>query len=116
MKILAPGYLLRDDGVIEIDADVVYPDLMNRLRIDRARLDQYWLSVMLQCAKLEAIRLIAGTEHDKRRQGISLQLHIRRGADKRQWQIKCHTPGRGVDMGLKHARARFAHLHGETEK
>ena len=114
MKLLADGYLLRDDGVIDIDPDVVYPEIMVALGVTDAQLDRYWLTAIYQCAKLEAMRLAKAADVDRRPQGIPLQLNILPGRAKQRWQLKRHAEGKGEVLGLKHAPDHFAKLRQQS--
>lgn len=110
MKLLAAGYVLRADGVIEIDPDIAYPEILEQLGLREDALTQYCLEKVYQFAKLHARRLIAGTEHDPRRRRVSLQVHILSGADKRRWQIRRRPPGKGVDRATKFGEAKRHYL------
>lgn len=48
-------------GKIAMDATEFYPDWLQRLGIELNDVDQYWLEVARQCAKLEVTFAVAGT-------------------------------------------------------
>ena len=110
MRVLCDGYLLRDDGVIEINPDVVYPLLQEELGLADEQLDQYWLEVIFQFAKLDAIDLVEGTRHDRRAQNIALQIHVLPGRSKQRWQLKRYPVGRGAVLASKGLEARGHYL------
>lgn len=114
MKLLKDGFLLRDDYVVEINADVVYPNFMTELGLTEDKLDQYWLETMFQCAKLEAQRLTVGTPADRSQDGIPLQIHIFSGADKSRWQVRRFPAGRGIRLATKggEAKGHFKRIRG----
>lgn len=115
MRALADGYLLRDDGVIEVSPDVAYPRIVAELGLVEEKLDQYWLEVVYQIAKMDAQRLVQGTSDDPRPRGAPLQIHIRSGAVKERWQIKRRPFGRGVFAATKgkEARGHYRRIRGE---
>jgi len=98
MKVLADGYLLRDDGVIEIDSDVVYPKLMAEIGGADEALTQYSLTIIAEFAKLDAGEL--ARLNGVLREGAVLQLHIVAGKNKERWQIARRPEGLGVAPAL----------------
>lgn len=118
MIILAPGIHVRADGAVEIDAAIVYPLLAKELGFAEADLTQYHLEIIHQCAKLEALRLAGGTEHDPRRQGRALHIRIVSGGDKKRWQMKHRPVGEGPALASrgKHARGHYKRIRGALPK
>lgn len=97
-----PNWLSRrEDGVLEIDPDLAYPAMLEAIAAsipDPAqrpvldRLDQYWVEVAYQCAKMHAYNLVAGTEYDTRPRGMAITTNIIR---RDRWALKKHPKGRG---------------------
>lgn len=72
-------------GKIEINAEQFYPDLLNQLWADenwqesgvckglqRGEIDQYWLEVAFQCAKLDIKNAVNGSELSPQKGGALL--------------------------------------------
>jgi hypothetical protein len=96
MKTLPPWLSRRDDGVFEIDPDLAYPAILKALGIRDSEIDQYWLEVAYQCAKLHVQELVSGSELDPRPK-MALQIHIlSHGARKDRWALRKHKAGRGA--------------------
>lgn len=103
-----PAWLTRrEDGVFVIDPDIAYPTILKALRIKDDQLDQYWLEVAYQSAKLFTQDLIAGTEYDPRPER-HLTMHILGGsARKKQWGLANYKAGRGAYAATKGREAVF---------
>jgi hypothetical protein len=104
-----PDWLTRTDkGVFEIDPDIAYPAILEELGVAKKDIDQYWIEVAYQCAKLEVQRIITGTEADPRPQQPLLLTIISDGGRKDRWAHASHPEGRGVDAASK-GREAIAH-------
>jgi hypothetical protein len=104
-------------GKIEIDAEQFYPELIDELwsddhwpaegqpmaDIQRKKLDQYWLEVAHQCAKLDVQFAVAGTELMPKTGG-ALVILVKPG--KTDYAQKKYPAGRGVEAAAKGLEAR----------
>jgi hypothetical protein len=99
---LAPGFNV-ENGVVTIDPDIAYPAIMTELKIAKKDLDQYWAEIIYQCAKLEAMRLVANTDQDPRPQN-ALRIIIESRKDK--WAINKLPEGRGTKAATAGREAR----------
>ena len=125
----------RDDGVFEVDCDVIYPRIFKAMAdlgktfdpvtaigaeallvevasLNIMALDQFWLEVIYQVTKLEAQRILFHSELDTRRKA-PLVFHFRT-KNKAHWHHAGKRPGRGIaaaTQGLQ-ARAIFEELRG----
>lgn len=108
-----PDWLTLDNGVFLIDSDIIYPELLKELGVNEDEIDQYWLEVVYQCAKLETQRLLFNTSFDTRPNGKSLLFSVR-SADKERWALKNHRRGRGAEVATKgrEARGHYIKLRG----
>lgn len=94
-----PSWITRiDDDHYEINADVAFPHFMKELGVKD--LDQYWLEVIYQCAKLDLRRLllISGKKPWPR------QIRIR--GSKEKWAQHRYPVGRGSYAATKGKEAR----------
>lgn len=88
------------DGAFYIDPDVIYPKIIKLLAIKDGFLDQYWMEVVYQCARLAVEELIAGTELDPRpRQGFVIKIMGGTGR-KSRWAHKHYPRGRGLEAAV----------------
>jgi hypothetical protein len=119
MKINLPAWMQRSDvnlppwakvspsgskGVsikIDIDTDGAMREWMHLLGVERV--DQYWLEVAFQCAKLDVQSALAGTKYDPRINGAPPMFSFNR-ADK--WALRRHPVGRGIEAATKGKEAR----------
>lgn len=100
MKELRPGYAVDDHGVVHVDPDVAYPEILAALGVEA--IDQYWLEVAYQCAKLEAQQLAAQPDS---------VLMIRIASRKERWALANFPEGRGVAAATE---GREAKVHFDT--
>lgn len=86
------------EGVYVIDADTAYPALQKELGV--AKLDQYWLEVLYQFAKMDLRRALILNNEDP----WPARILIR--GDKSRWAHKHYPPGRGVEAATEGREAR----------
>lgn len=104
MTVVMPKWMTRrDNGVIVIDPDGAYPEILAALKVEKKDWDQYWIEVAYQCAKLEVMRIIHGTEFDPR-PAKSLVIHIESRKD--TWALAKFKSGRGAVAASKGGGAR----------
>lgn len=106
---LRPGISVASSGAILVDPDIVYPEILDALGVSGTELDQYWLEVAYQCAKLEVARVLVDSGHDPwpaRPRAIVIQS--RKGAEEGDpgWVIANYPVGRGADAATKGREAR----------
>lgn len=89
-----PEWLSRNDaGVFVIDRDKAYPAIMEALGLEYDDLDQYWVEVIFQCAKMAVQEFVEGTELDPR-PADSLRIAIEGSDDSKvDWALANHKPG-----------------------
>lgn len=96
----------RDDGVMVIDPDIAYPAVLTALGVKDGDLDQYWIEVAYQCAKMRVQDLVEGTEYDPR-PNRALTIHVQaHGGRKDRWALTQYPPGRGAELATKGRAAR----------
>jgi hypothetical protein len=112
---LAPGIVWKDKGVVAIDPAVAFPVILAKLGAP-AELDQYWIEVARQCAKLEAQRAVRDADLWPENGTLVIHIESRKGQDGGQsWALADHPAGRGAmaaDRG-REARERYRHWRGE---
>lgn len=104
------GYAVRKDGIIEIDPEIVYPAILAVVKPEKAELDQYWVEVAYQCAKLEAMRLVSGTSYDPRAKKTPSSLRINVLSRKDSWALKNFPRGKGPEAASQGREARNHYL------
>ncbi len=89
-----PKWLTRQkDGSFLVDPDVVYPEIFKALNVKKEDVDQHWIEVAYQCAKMKVQDLITGTELDPRPNN-GFVIVIDGAADrKNRWALANHRPG-----------------------
>lgn len=98
-----PAWLTRNDaGAFLVDADALYPQLLNVLDLPK---DQYGLEVAYQCAKLKVHEIVADRDDDPRKHGKALVISIA-SRDKEQWRLVNFPEGRGWHAATKGREAR----------
>ena len=101
---LPAGYELKENGNLVLDPAVLYPPIQEEL--DVKKLDQFWLEVIYQFAKMDAQVLVKTLKIDPR-PAKALVLIIRGNADvKNKWALKNYPEGRGVEAAAKGREAR----------
>lgn len=106
MKQLAPGIVVLDGGAVSVDPEIVYPTILDKVGAP-ALLDQYWIEVAYQCAKLEAQRLVRDAELWPAGGTLAIIVESRKGQDGgRSWALVDHPVGRGVAAATKGREAR----------
>lgn len=100
-KELRPGIVARTNGVITIDPELIYPEILKTLGVKE--IDQYWAEVAYQCAKLEAMRMVEGTKYDPR-PDKSLVVHVESRKD--TWALSNFPVGRGATVATRGREAR----------
>ena len=82
-------------GTFYVDPDIAYPRILSLLKVQDGQLNQYWLEVALQCAKLAVQEIVQGTELDPRPLRV-ITVSIQGGAGRKaRWAAKNHVKGRG---------------------
>jgi len=82
-------------GTFYVDPDIAYPRILTLLGVKDGQINQYWLEVALQCAKLGVDEVVRGTELDPR-PGRVITIMITGGAGRKaRWAAKNHARGRG---------------------
>ncbi|TVO75134.1 hypothetical protein [Sedimenticola selenatireducens] len=90
-------------GKIDLFADHFYPELLMELGVEGEAIDQYWLEVAYQCAKLDVQNAIRGTDLMPK-VGGALCLFVQ-DPDKR-WSQKNYPEGKGAESATKGKEAR----------
>jgi hypothetical protein len=89
----------RKDGVMVVDPDLAYPAIAKALGVKD--LDQYWVEVCFQCAKL-AVQDLADQPPDK-----TLIIHILSDGDRKgKWTLSAFPKGRGAEAATRDREAR----------
>ena len=102
--IAMPAWMTRRaNGVVVIDPDGAYPEILAALDVPEKDWDQYWIETAYQCAKLEVLRVLAATKSDPR-PARSLVIHIESRKD--TWALGKFKPGRGAAAASKGREAR----------
>jgi hypothetical protein len=105
-----PSWLSRNaKGQYIIDTDVVYPQVLNLLKLPK---DQYGVEVAYQCAKMAAQDAISMTTEDPRQVGKTLEL-MAYSSSKSGWALAGLPEGRGWMPATK---GKEAIAHYETIK
>lgn len=103
---LVPGYSWDDEKkVLSIDPDIVYPAVLDALDVKAEDVDQYWVEVAYQCAKLAGQEMMSGTPHDPRETGNGTMV-INILSRKDTWAVSKFKPGRGPEAATKGREAR----------
>jgi hypothetical protein len=97
-----------EKGVIVVDRDAAYPEIMAALKIKAKDLDQHTVEIIYQCTKLEVMRCIVGTKADPR-PAKSLVISME-GKDKDRWALKKFPLGLGADAATAGGAARRAYI------
>lgn len=94
---------------IDVDTDGYIKEWLGLL--SNPKVDQYWLEVCYQCAKMDVQAALAGTEYDPR---ICNKSHEIRMKSNRAWALKAHPVGRGAHAATqgKEARAHYKRIRG----
>src|SRR5262249_54319724 len=94
--------------IVEIDPHAAYPKILELLGVDgkETPIDQYWLEVAFQCAKMAVQEAIEDTEHDPRawREPRSLVIHVVSAKD--DWALAKFPKGKGIDPASKGREAK----------
>lgn len=86
---------------IEVDTDGYVREWLALL--GSPKVDQYWLEVAYQCAKLDVQMALVGTEFDPRVSGRPVEFHFSKAPE---WALVRHPHGRGIDAATKGKEAR----------
>jgi|GEM_PF-5729779 len=96
-------------GKVVVDPNIAYPAVFKALGIADKDIDQYWVEVAFQCAKMATQDAILGSEHDT---GRALMILINGDGDRKsRWALKNFKPGRGVAAATKGREARIHYQH-----
>lgn len=101
-----------DDRVsicVDIDTDAAMNQWMKLL--DAPSIDQYWIEVAYQCAKLDVQMALVGTPHDPRVSSKSAEFRFDRAP---QWGLARHPHGRGTAAATqgREARGHYVRVRG----
>lgn len=103
------------NGVIEANAEMFYPELLKELGVKEEDVDQYWLTVVFHCAKMDIQMAAAGTKYAEAVRGGALRIHVlddtkrnRKGLSK--WALKAHPKGKGEEAGSKKAKEHYQQI------
>ncbi|HXF88143.1 MAG TPA: hypothetical protein VNK48_07320 [Xanthobacteraceae bacterium] len=110
MANLPPWLTRREDGVFVVDPDLAYPAIFSSLGLAEDDIDQYWIEVAYQCAKLHVQNIWRALEPNA---SLPLQIHILAGGGRKErWALKEHRVGRGTTAATQggEARAHYARI------
>lgn len=93
-------------GRVEIDPNGFYPAFFKELGVVKKDINQYWLTVGMQCAKWDVQRAIAGTD-DAPQLGGALVLLAK---DCPAWKMDKFPKGKGADAAKKGGGAKQHYL------
>lgn len=85
------GFVRTEDGAIYIDPEIVYPAILDLLRVKKEDIDQYWVECAYQCAKMAAQDLVRDTEYDPAPAALRVFIVSRKDT----WANKRFKQGRG---------------------
>lgn len=92
MRNLPPWITRREDGVFVVDPDLAYPTILAALEVDEDDVDQYWIEVAYQCAKLHVQAIWRDLEPAS---ALPLQIHVVAGGGRKErWALSRHKLGR----------------------
>ncbi len=113
-----PEWLRPKQGKDEyiLDADILYPQLMEEYGITEDELDQYWLEIILNTAKCDARRALYENGLKEAGEGkpqCTIKLNIQ--GDKRRWRQVDLPVGKGATAGMwkNDGRKKYLALRGE---
>lgn len=96
-----------DTAKIEMDAGKFYPEILEDFGVKE--LDQYWLEVAFQCAKLDVQLAVSGTEHQAPTGGALCLIVVDEG---KQYAQSKYPEGKGADQAGKDAKSLWKKLRG----
>ena len=88
--------------VISIDPDIVYPNILDELEVDKSDINQYWVEVAYQIAKMDAQRAVISAGGDF---GFTINILSRP-----EWKLERFQPGDGVEAATKGHGARHHYI------
>lgn len=103
---------VRKNGVVVVDPDIAYPLILKELGVAEKDVDQYWIEVAYQCAKMATQDLIFDSEYDPRPKnhgdkGSALVILIEAGGDRKdRWALKKFPVGKGIMVATKGLEAK----------
>jgi hypothetical protein len=97
-------------GKVEIEATEFYPTLLAELGVADADIDQYWLEVAYQCAKLDIQQAVFGTTDGPEKGGalVTIVTDASKGEDGSKWAQRKWPEGAGASAATK-GRAALEH-------
>jgi hypothetical protein len=99
-----PKWLTPSKGGYVIDPDIAYPAILDALGVDAKDVDQYWLEVAYQVAKLHAQESVLKAGHDP---ATTILLFVRSDAKRKErWGLAGRKPGRGITLATKAGEAK----------
>ena len=94
---------------IDVDTDGYVREWLELL--GAPTIDQYWLEVAYQCAKLDVQMALVGTKYDPRTCGAPVEFHFNKAS---KWALNLYPHGRGIEMATKgkEARGHYVRIRG----
>ncbi len=86
---------------IEANTEKYLEDWLEILEVKK--IDQYWLEVAYQCAKMDLQLAIEGTKYDPRNSGKAAEFHMTNAPD---FALKKFPPGKGIEAATQGREAR----------
>jgi len=97
--------------VIEADTDGFMKEWMSLLGVKPDEVDQYWLEVAHQCAKMDLQSALVGTDYCLNGNAQPVEFHF---SNAPQWALKKFDEGKGIAAATqgREARAHFKRVRG----
>lgn len=92
---------------IEMNAGEFYPEILGELGVKD--IDQYWLEIAYQCAKLDVQLAVSGTEHQAPNGGALCLIILDEG---KQYAQSKYPAGLGIEQAGRDAKAKWRKLRG----
>ncbi len=95
--------------VIRVNSKAAYDEWLAELK--PAEVDQYWLEVAYQCAKLDVQEGLAGSDYDPRTCGKPVEIRF---SNAPEYALANFPPGRGVETATygREARDHYVRIRG----
>lgn len=82
-------------GAFYVDPDIAYPHILKLIGVKDGQVNQYWMEVALQCAKLAVEEIVRGTDLDPRPARVITIMITAAAGRKDRWATKKFPHGRG---------------------